>query len=78
MEEKCENLTALSKVHQLNAKRNEDLLEKQSVMYKTLLDEMNAEKKQQRHEMEKVLKDEREVSLTICIEAGPYLNIVDI
>lgn len=39
---------------------------------------MNAEKKQQRNEMEKVIKDEREVSLTICIEAGPYLNIVDI
>lgn len=38
------------------------MLEKQSVMYKTLLDEMNAEKKQQRHEMEKVLKDERDVS----------------
>jgi septal ring factor EnvC (AmiA/AmiB activator) len=62
VEEKCENLTALSKVHQLNSKKNEDLLEKQSVMYKTLLDEMNDEKKQQRNEMEKVIKDEREVS----------------
>ena len=38
------------------------MLEKQSVMYETLLDEMNAEKKQQRNEMEKVTKEEREVS----------------
>lgn len=61
-EKKCENLAAISKVYQLKAKEGEELLEKQSLLHQTLLDEMVTEKKEQREEMEKVIRNEREVS----------------
>lgn len=61
-EMEVEKLRALSKGHKLDAKRSEDLNEKQSLMYQVLLDEMAAEKKDQKDQMETVIRSEREVS----------------
>ena len=58
----CEKMRALSKGHQLHAKRNEDLQESQSLLHQALLDEMAAEKKDQRDQMEAVIRSERDVS----------------
>jgi predicted nucleic acid-binding Zn-ribbon protein len=61
-EMECEKMRALIKGHQLNAKRSEDLQEKQSLMYQALLDEMAAQKNDQREQMETVIQSERDVS----------------
>ncbi|KAK1739265.1 hypothetical protein QTG54_009808 [Skeletonema marinoi] len=61
-EMEVEKLRALSKGHKLDAKRSEDLNEKQSLMYQVLLDEMAAEKKDQKDQMETVIRSERDVS----------------
>lgn len=61
-EMEVEKLRALSKGYQLNAKRSEDLQEKQALMYQTLLDEVTAEKKEQKDQMQMVIQSERDVS----------------
>ncbi len=61
-EMEIEKLRALSKGYQHDAKRSEDLQEKQSFKYQTLLDEMAAEKKEQKDQMQMVIRSERDVS----------------
>ena len=61
-EMEVEKLRALSKGYQLDAKRSEDLQEKQSLKYQSLQDEMAAEKKEQKDQMQMVIRSERDVS----------------
>jgi len=58
----CEKMRTQLIGHQLNAKRTEELQQKQSHMYQTLLDAINAEKNEQREQMETIIQSERDVS----------------
>ncbi len=75
-EMEVEKLRALSKGYQLDAKRSGDLQEKQSLMYQTLLDEMAAEKKEQKDQMQTLIRSERDVSSRLMTKTQELNNTI--
>ena len=57
----CEALRVVKDGEKLKAQEKEDLLEKQSMLHQSALDQMAAEKKELTMKMEKVISNERDV-----------------